>query len=288
MHLNRASTSGMYKSIPLHMKPITSLFIFGTLFCSTAHLNSLRGVPAQSAAKLNSSPVIVELFTSEGCSSCPHADALLNKLEADQPIAGAEIIALEEHVDYWNHDGWTDPYSSGEWTVRQQEYVSRFKGDGPYTPQMIVDGQKEFSGNNVRKAQETIEQAARNEKVSVSIAACAPAKNNVLACEVHVANIRATGEQEKVDVWLAITEAGLPTAVSAGENKGRTWEHASIVRSLQKIGSTSSSSPAVPFVATPQVKLRPSWKKENLRFVVFLQERRSWRILGAALAKVAS
>ena len=287
MHLNRASTSGMYKSIPLHMKPITSLFIFGTLFCSTAHLNSLRSVPAQSAANSNGSPVIVELFTSEGCSSGPHADALLNKLEADQPIAGAEIIALEEHVDYWNHDGWTDPYSSGEWTVRQQEYVSRFRGDGPYTPQMIVDGRKEFSGNNVRTAQETIEQALRHEKVSVSIAACVPAKNNMLACEVRVANIRATDEQEKVDVWLAVTEAGLPTAVSAGENKGRTWEHASIVRSLQKIGSTSSSSP-VPFVATPQVKLRPSWKKENLRLVVFLQERRSWRILGAALAKVAS
>ena len=286
MHLNRARTSGMYKPIPLHTKPISSLFILGTLFCSTAHLNPLRSVPAQSAALLNGSPVIVELFTSEGCSSCPLADALLNKLEADQPIAGAEIIGLEEHVDYWNHDGWTDPYSSGEWTVRQQEYVSRFKGDSPYTPQMIVDGQKEFSGNNVRKAQETIEQAVGREKVSVSIAACAPAKNNV-ACEVRVANIRATGEPEKVDVWLAVTEAGLPTAVSAGENKGRTWEHASIVRSLQKIGSTSSSSPG-PFVATPQVKLRPSWKKENLRFVVFLQETRSWRILGAALAKVAS
>lgn len=219
------------------MKLVLSLFVVGTLLGSTASLNSTRSAPEQSLAQVDRSPVIIELFTSEGCSSCPPADALLSKLEVDQPIAGAEVIGLEEHVDYWNHDGWTDPYSSGEWTFRQQEYVTRLKSNSPYTPQMIVDGQKEFSGSNVRKAQETIQEAARREKASVSIVAGAAVKNNVLACEIRVASIRGAGDEEKVDVWIAVTEAGLPAAVTAGENKGQTWEHASIVRSLEKIGS---------------------------------------------------
>jgi hypothetical protein len=268
------------------MKSASSLFVLGALLGCTGSLHSLRTVASQSATPAGRSPVIVELFTSEGCSSCPPADALLSKLEVDQPIAGAEIIGLEEHVDYWNHDGWTDPYSSGEWTSRQQEYVTRLKSNSPYTPQMIVDGQKEFVGNNVREAEQTIQHSARQEKIGVAIAAGSSLKSSVLGFEVRVADVRGAGEEEKSDVWLAVTEAGLRTAVSAGENKGRSWEHASIVRSLQKIGSISSNS-SVPFLARPQVKLRPSWKKENLRFVVFVQERRSWRILGAAWASVA-
>lgn len=269
------------------MKSVSSLLVLGTLLGCTGSLHSVPTVSPQSATPVGRSPVIVELFTSEGCSSCPPADALLSKLEVDQPIAGAEIIGLEEHVDYWNHDGWTDPYSSGEWASRQQEYVIRLKSNSPYTPQMIVDGQNEFVGNSAREAQETIQHAARQEKIAVSIAAGSSHKSNVLDFEVRVGNVQGVGEEEKSDVWLAVTEAGLRTAVSAGENKGRSWEHASIVRSLQKIGSISSNS-SVPFLARPQVKLRPNWKKENLRFVVFVQERKSWRILGAAWTNGAS
>ena len=263
------------------MKPVLTLILLSTVLASAARLNSER-YAAQ--AQADRSPVIIELFTSEGCSSCPTADELLSKLEVQQPIRGVEVIGLEEHVDYWNHDGWTDPYSSGQWTTRQQEYGLRLKSSNPYTPQMIVNGKTEFSGNNVGKAQEMIQQAAKQEKAGITIAAGTPGKNNGLACEVRIANLGGAAEGEKFDVWLAVTEAGLHTAVSAGENKNQKWEHASIVRSLEKIGSISSSS-SLPFQATRQIKLRPNWNKGHLRLVVFVQERKSWRIIGAALAK---
>ena len=268
------------------MKKKAFLSMLGLLFVA-AGADSRQTTSTEATGKqANRTPVIVELFTSEGCSTCPPADALLSKLETVQPIAGAEIIGLEEHVDYWNHDGWVDPYSGGEWTLRQQEYVARFKGQSPYTPEMVVDGQREFVGNSARDAQEKIREAAQAEKAELSLALETTTKNDTQRLDVRVANIPRSSEQERADVWVAVTEQGLRTDVKAGENTGRTWEHAAIVRSLQKIGSVEGNS-AAPFSANPQIKLKSNWKKENLRIVVFVQERKSWRILGAASAKVA-
>jgi hypothetical protein len=112
------------------------------------------------AAQANRTPVLVELFTSEGCSSCPPADALLAKLDQAQPINGAEIIVLGEHVDYWDGQGWHDRFSSHQYTERQNEYCGRLHVDSSYTPQMIVDGTDQFVGNDAAHAVRAIQHAA--------------------------------------------------------------------------------------------------------------------------------
>ena len=118
-------------------------------------------------------PVVIELFTSEGCSSCPPADALLMQLDQLSPVPGAEIIALSEHVDYWNYIGWSDPFSSGAYSERQQAYAQAMRLTGGrgdvYTPQMVVDGQFEFIGGNTAKAREAIAQAAAFPKAEVTL-----------------------------------------------------------------------------------------------------------------------
>jgi hypothetical protein len=270
------------------MKNALALLAFATLLLTTPNPNPpLAAAPQSASAQLDRTPVLVELFTSEGCSTCPPADTLLSKLESLQPIAGADIIGLEEHVDYWNHDGWVDSYSSPDWTLRQQEYVAHFKGKSPFTPQMIVDGQAQFVGTNAGDAQSAIQEAAHHPKAQISITPEAATKTDATRIEVRVGKLAATATQEPADVWVAVTESNLQTAVKAGENAGKDLQHAAVVRSLHKLGAVQAKNSS-PFVVTQQIKFKFNWKKENLRVVVFVQERKSLRILGAACARGAS
>jgi len=206
-------------------------------------------------------------------------------LEAEQLIDGAEIIALEEHVDYWNHDGWTDPFSSQEWTFRQQEYDLRFKNNGPFTPELVVDGHKDCSGNAIEKAQKAIQEAASGDKVRVMITKNGPANGKGVSIALQIGAFPAAGDQNKFEVWLAVTEKGLHTAVKAGENNGKEWQHAPVLRSLQKIGSIPSKQ-QTQLVANHQVGLGSAWKKENLRIVAFVQDHKTGKIFGAAAMEV--
>jgi hypothetical protein len=237
-----------------------------------------------SGADAGRKPVVIELFTSEGCSSCPPADALLQRLEAQQPVAGAEIIALEEHVDYWNHDGWVDPYSSPEWTQRQEAYAARFKNDA-YTPELVVNGQRQFVGSNEQAAKVEIEKAARNAKTEVAIASAAPQENGSQRFTVSVGKL-AENSGEVAEVWIAVTEDGLHSQVSRGENAGHVLNHVATLRSLRKIGVADASRTPAAFTGDARVKIDSRWAQENLHVTVFVQEKKSGKILGAASTKI--
>jgi hypothetical protein len=226
-------------------------------------------------------PVVVELFTSEGCSSCPPADALLQKLQARQAIAGAEIVPLEEHVDYWNHDGWVDPYSSPEWTERQQAYVA-VAHDDPYTPELVVDGRSQFVGNDARKAEAEIEKAARGVKTEVSIAGGEADAKGGQSFTVSVGKLTQNNDSDTAEVWLAITEDGLHSSVMRGENAGRVLQHVATLRALRKIGVVDGPS----FTANPTIKFASQWNLANLHVTAFVQKKKSREILGAASTKI--
>ena len=124
---------------------------------------------ARQASSAGTTPVLVELFTSEGCSSCPTADALLARLQRVQPVPDADILALEEHVDYWDSLGWRDRFSSQQFSARQTAYIDRLRLSSEYTPQMIVDGTDQFAGNDVVHALRSIAHAASTPKLALSL-----------------------------------------------------------------------------------------------------------------------
>lgn len=218
-------------------------------------------------------PVVVELFTSEGCSDCPPADELLDKLARHQPYKGEEIIPLEEHVDYWNRLGWKDPFSSPVYTKRQERYGMAFGRDSIYTPEMVVDGQLDFVGSDAERARREIVRAGRGPRALVSAAL---RDTGSLFVRVTVP----PGAHD-VDVLLAITEDGLTTDVLRGENAGRRLAHSAVVRSLVSIGTIRPKGNA-PFETPVKLNLAPEWDRSALHAVVFVQERDSLRILGAA------
>jgi hypothetical protein len=230
-------------------------------------------------------PVIVELFTSEGCSSCPPADALVARLESQQPIPNTQIVALEEHVDYWNNEGWMDPFSLREWTLRQQDYAAVLKNQNPYTPQIIVDGHMELVGNREGSAFEAIQKAAAQPKVQVSVSLTPSAKAGSEQATVSVNQLTATKHGDKPEIWLAITESGLHSPVSAGENAGTDVHHSSVVRSFHKVGSINLNK-ETSYTGTSPVRLDSSWKRQNVRVVIFVQEQKSRQILGAAVTRI--
>ena len=277
----------------------TVVIIVALLFISLAFINRKPAVPRAAEEKAANeraaetagprAPVLVELFTSEGCSSCPPADDLLIQLDRTQPIPGAEVIVLSQHVDYWNRLGWADPYSSAEFSARQGDYSTAFGHDGVYTPQMIVDGQAEFVGSNRERASEAIKSAARAPKALVALSqsdATGNANANTIPLQVRVEKLPPVSADDTAEVLLAVTESDLRSNVSRGENSGRRLTHTAVVRQLSVIG-TAAAGNSEAFTASPVVTLSGEWKRANLRAVVFVQERQSRKVLGAAAMSLA-
>lgn len=235
-----------------------------------------KEVPAASnAPDPASTPVLVELFTSEGCSSCPPADLLLSRLDKTQPVRGADIIALEEHVDYWDRLGWKDPFSSEAATARQGEYGEAFGGSQVYTPQMIVDGRAEFVGSSDTDALRAIRAASQAPKPVIQLSWEA---GDTLA--IHIEPLNNAGQHDGQQLFLVVAENMLHSDVKRGENAGRALEHNGVVRQLLPLGKIDGA-PAG-FSSTVAVHAAHEWNRANLRAVVFVQEHRSRHVLAVA------
>ena len=229
-------------------------------------------------------PVIVELFTSEACATCPAADALLARMERTQPVPGARIIALEEHVDYWNQLGWTDPYAAQQFHARQNEYALAAQVENIYTPQMIVNGQVGFEGDDSNRAYEEIARAAQAAQAPLTSVDLSTAPNprdaQLIDLTVRVSNPK-NAKLRDANLYLAVTESELVGHAAGGENAGRTLRHSEVVRSFNAIGRIDSKGASGGQVVST-LRLPREWRRENLHAVVFVQEKGTFRITGAS------
>jgi hypothetical protein len=228
-----------------------------------------KNSPAPIPIPATKQPVLVELFTSEGCSSCPPADRALAFLQKEQPNSQAEIITLAFHVDYWDNLGWKDEFSSPFYTQRQQFYAKSFRLNSAYTPQMVVDGTFEFVGSNLGKATKAIADALKIPKAKVELT---NTENNL---KVKISEAQ---NNETATVYLAIAEDNLASNVQRGENAGNRLEHISVVRELKMLGKIEPKQGS--FDTQILLEFQPNWRKGNLKLVVFVQENQSRKVLG--------
>jgi hypothetical protein len=249
----------------------------------TALVALAGSLPALRASDSSRVPVVVELFTSEGCSSCPPADAFLAQLD-HQPISGVEVIALSEHVDYWNHLGWMDAFSSPLYSARQQQYASRFKMESVYTPQMVINGRAESLGSDSSKVRSIIEELARSAVAAVRVERTdsrGEDPEDAIRVRATVDSLPAGVKKDSFELVLAITESGLSSSVSNGENAGRLLKHTGVVRSMTRIADIDPRK-SRSYSATLMTQVAHNWNRQRLRAALFLQSRDTLAILGAA------
>jgi hypothetical protein len=229
-------------------------------------------------------PVLIELFTSEGCSDCPPADALLQELDRSQPIQGVDLIVLSEHVDYWDDDGWRDPYSSHAYSERQRAYANHLALSSVYTPQMVVDGRFELVGSDRKRAIVAIENATKAEKIPVRISSIRTGTGDAVAMRVEAGELPSSIAATSADVLIATADESDESHVSRGENAGRTLRHVAVLRSITRVGIVNRSSG---FSREISVNVKNA-STEHLRIVVILQETAARRVLGVGSARLSN
>jgi hypothetical protein len=191
------------------------------------------------------------------------------------------------HVDYWNHLGWADPFSSAEFSDRQQRYGRILNLNGIYTPQMIVDGTEQFIGSDGRKARAAIADSAAQAKGAIAIELRQDSKDaGSVACKISVDGIHRNGDRA-VDVVLAVTEDDLSSEVPRGENAGRTLRHTAVVRTLRRV-ATINPADALPFSASTMISLQSTWRADHLHVAFFVQDPQSGKILAGVSQRVTS
>ncbi|MGE0708414.1 MAG: DUF1223 domain-containing protein [Planctomycetota bacterium] len=226
-----------------------------------------QGAPVQSA----SAPfALLELFSSEGCSSCPAAEALLSEIDRDARRQGARVFCLAWHVDYWDHLGWKDPYAERAHAVRQRRYAQRMKLRSVYTPQLVVNGREELVGSSRGGARRAIERALR-----------APAALGVeLQVDLSLSGAAAVSWRlsgpapEGARLWLVLAEGGLVSAVRSGENSGRELHHEAVARAHRETAAEREGKAVL--------RLPEGLRRERASVLAFIQAARSGEVLGVA------
>ena len=263
---------------------IVKLLFAATLIASGVIASAVFGgtaMPGEVKPPSTRVPVFLELFTSEGCSSCPPADRLLESLDA-QPVANADLIVLSEHVDYWNYLGWSDPYSSPVFSARQQKYSSNL-GASVYTPQMVIDGQIQALGSDRQEVIQAIARAAKGGKLPVSVRA----ERSGSSGTVHV---EANSGGAVADLYIVVAADHARSQVLRGENGGHMLTHVAVAQSITRIGKWEGSGMAsrdvpIPWTAKQQPPASLA-KPGETRIIAILQDPRTGRVLGAAQTRL--
>jgi hypothetical protein len=242
----------------------------GALICAAADNDSPRV------------PVLLELFTSEGCSSCPPADRLLALLDQKQPVPGADLIVLSEHVDYWDRLGWKDPFSSSLFTARQQEYSYRLRGEGVYTPELVVDGRFGFVGSDGHKASSAIQEAMREPKIPIAMSNVTRDGNQAT---VHI-EVPATDSGPKSGrgvLYVALADNRAESQVARGENAGRSLAHVGVARVLKQVATIDLGAATARNV---MLTIQPGAGVNGSRLVAFIQDTKTGRVLAVTAQKL--
>jgi hypothetical protein len=233
---------------------------------------SLSGL-AMSTPTATKPAVLVELFTSEGCSSCPPADNLLAALDREKGYHGIPVVVLSEHVDYWDHEGWRDPFSSPDWTQRQNNYNLRFHLDSVYTPQMVINGTQQVNGSDGPKIAHALETAtAQAQHISIEITGAAWS-GDTLQATVNVPEADAKG----ADLYAVLADDQDTSDVKRGENAGHTLTNVAVARVLRKVGKLRG-----PYNGQIRISLPRGIERGKMRLIVFVQKGENGEVLGAA------
>ena len=249
-----------------------SLSLFGLLRSKDAVSSS----PAEDAR--TPSVAIVELFTSEGCSSCPPADELLRKVNLKQAPSGQLIVGISEHVTYWNHLGWKDPFSADTFTNRQYRYSQRLSPEGPYTPQMVVNGRSQFVGSSGSALADALRADASQDHADLRLLSSAVSPDGI---DLDFALKGRPGKD--LDVIAVVTDDSDRSHVLRGENSGELLQHAFVARSLNRVASVSGDTRKNVHIAWTGSAFQAG---SGHHVILFAQEPQQGAIVGAVAASI--
>jgi hypothetical protein len=214
--------------------------------------------------------ILLELFTSQGCSSCPSADKLVEKTLLDAQKSGKKVFALSYHVDYWDRLGWKDPYSQAQFTQRQYDYSKWMNSENVYTPQIVVNGTDEFVGSDSKKMTQTISKLSDGgSKINFQFENIYW-KKEVVNLEINISDLPKNSQLN-----VALVNKNTETSIPRGENEGRKLTGVNVVRVLQKLPSTALKNKV-------NLLIPNDLEKSNTRIIAFLQDKNTHQILGVS------